>query len=409
MRAELSLTALKTLHPDMVLNRNTAILFIAQCMFVSSTVLMVTVGGIVGSELAPAPTLVTLPMSLMVVGTALTTIPASLAMQRFGRRAGFTFAAGLGLGACLLSVSAVSSDNFVIFCAAAVLVGMTVAFSQQFRFAAAESVPLKKVSQAISFILLGSIGGAFLGPELVSRSPQWTPDQPFRAAFLAAAGCYAVALIALSGFRSSTGHATVAQDVEPPRSLLAIFALPVVTAAVLGGMVGQGVMTFVMTATPVSMHVVDGHTLADTAAVIRAHVLAMYLPSLFSAVLISWLGVRLVMFFGVLALMAAVTVGLLGHEYLHYFGALVLLGVGWNFLFVGGTTMLVGAYRPAERFRVQALNDFSVFGVAALASLLGGAILLQFGWQTVLLASLAPLVLIVVALIRIPRSPTENP
>jgi MFS family permease len=196
----------------------------------------------------------------------------------------------------------------------------------------------------------------------------------------------------------------VAQDDQGPRPLLAIIALPVVLAAVLGAMVGQGVMTFVMTATPVSMHVVDGHTLADTAAVIRAHVIAMYLPSLFSALLIGWLGVRLVMFLGVLALIAAVMVGLRGHEFLHYLGSLTLIGIGWNFLFVGGTTMLVSAYRTSERFRVQALNDFSVFGVAALSSLLGGAILLQFGWQTVLLASLAPLLLIVIALIRIPRS-----
>jgi MFS family permease len=388
----------------MVLNRNTSILFVAQCMFVSSTVLMVTVGGIVGTELAPAPVLVTLPLSLMVVGTALTTIPASLTMQRFGRRAGFVFAACVGLCACLLSVTAVSSANFVIFCAAAVLVGMTVAFSQQFRFAAAESVPLEKVSQAISFILLGSIGGAFLGPELVSRSPEWTPDQPFKGAFLAAAGCYLMALVVLIGFRPGAGFSAVAQDDQGPRPLLAIIALPVVLAAVLGAMVGQGVMTFVMTATPVSMHVVDGHTLADTAAVIRAHVIAMYLPSLFSALLIGWLGVRLVMFLGVLALMTAVMVGLRGHEFLHYAGSLVLIGIGWNFLFVGGTTMLVSAYRTSERFRVQALNDFSVFGVAALSSLLGGAILLQFGWQTVLLASLAPLLLIVIALIRIPRS-----
>lgn len=186
---------------------------------------------------------------------------------------------------------------------------------------------------------------------------------------------------------------------------MSILLLPVVTAAVLGGMVGQGVMTFVMTATPVSMHVVDGHSLADTAAVIRAHVVAMYLPSLFSGLLIGWIGVRQVMLLGVVALGATVAMGLAGHEYLHYWGALVLLGVGWNFLFVGGTTLLVGAYRSEERFRVQGINDFSVFGISALASLLGGAVLLQLGWETVLFTALVPLGVMVLVLMRIPSRP----
>lgn len=390
----------------MLLNRNTAVLLCAQCLFVSGTVLMVTVGGIVGSGLSPSPMLATLPMSLMVVGTALTTVPASLGMQRFGRRAGFTFAAALGIGACQLAVLALTRSSFVLFCAAAGLVGATVAFSQQFRFAAAESVHPGKVSQAVSLILLGSIGGAFLGPELVARSPQWTPEQPFRGAFFAASACYASALLILSAFRSTLHTETDSgAQLAAPRPLLAILVLPIVTAAVLGGMVGQGVMTFIMTATPVSMHVVDGHSLADTAAVIRAHVIAMYLPSLFSGVLISWIGVRQVMFLGILALGATIALGMLGHEYLHYWGALVLLGIGWNFLFVGGTTLLVGAYRPAERFRMQALNDFSVFGISALASLLGGAVLLQLGWETVLIAATAPLAIMVLALVRIPRRP----
>jgi MFS family permease len=164
-------------------------------------------------------------------------------------------------------------------------------------------------------------------------------------------------------------------------------------------------MPFIMTATPVSMHVVDGHSLADTAEVIRAHVLAMYIPSLFSGLLIAWIGVRRVMFFGVAALLATVGLGMLGHQFLHYWSALVLLGIGWNFLFVGGTTLLVGAYRPSERFRVQAVNDFSVFGISALASLMGGAVLLQFGWETVLIASVVPLLVMVVALLRIPGRP----
>ncbi len=387
----------------MLLNRNTAVLFIAQCMYVSGTVLMVTVGGIAGSSLSPTPVLATLPMSLMVVGTALATIPASLSMQRFGRRAGFAASAVLGIAACQLAVYALQVESFVLFCVAGTLIGITVAFSQQFRFAAAESVPFSMVSKAVSLILVGSIGGALLGPELAARSPEWTPEQPFRGAYLAATGLYLLAFLALLVFQNPApvddgdGEAG-----DSHRSLLSILLLPVVTAAVLGGMVGQGVMTFIMTATPVSMHVVDGHSLAATAEVIRAHVLAMYIPSLFSGALIGWIGVRRVMFLGLAALAATVGLGMLGHQFMHYWGALVLLGIGWNFLFVGGTTLLVGAYRPSERFRVQAVNDFSVFGISALASLMGGAVLLQFGWESVLVASLVPLLLMVAALLRIP-------
>jgi len=372
-------------------------------MFVSGTVLMVTVGGIAGSALSPTPVLATLPMSLMVVGTALTTVPASLGMQRFGRRTGFACSALLGIGACQLAAHALEAGSFVLFCVAGALIGATVAFSQQFRFAAAESVPVPLVSRAVSLILLGSIGGALIGPELAARSPQWTPEQPFQGAYSAATAAYLFAFVVLLLFRNRAPEEGTEGETEAgPRRLLALIVLPIVTAAILGGMVGQGVMTFIMTATPVSMHVVDGHSLANTAEVIRAHVLAMYLPSLFSGALIGWIGTRQVMFLGLAALLATIGLGMLGHQFMHYWGALVLLGVGWNFLFVGGTTLLVGAYRPSERFRVQAFNDFSVFGVSALASLLGGAVLLELGWETVLIAATVPLVVMLLVLFRIP-------
>lgn len=399
-------TAATFIHKDpllLLLNRNTAVLIVAQCMYVSGTVLMVTVGGIAGSTLSPTPVLATLPMSFMVVGTALATVPASLGMQRFGRRAGFTASALLGITACQLAAYALNAESFALFCLAGGLIGVTVAFSQQFRFAAAESVQLSLVSKAVSLILLGSIGGALLGPELAARSPEWTPEQPFQGAYLAATVTYGLAFLALLAFRNPAPSSGGGGDEEGSRrSILSIVLLAVVTAAILGGMVGQGVMTFIMTATPVSMHVVDGLSLADTAGVIRAHVLAMYLPSLFSGALISWIGVRQVMLLGVVAFAATVGLGMLGHQFMHYWGALVLLGMGWNFLFVGGTTLLVGAYRASERFTVQAVNDFSVFGISALASLMGGAVLLQFGWETVLIASTVPLLVIVAALLRIP-------
>lgn len=384
--------------------RNVLLLFLAQVVFVSGSVLTVTIGGIVGSRLAPTPALATLPVSLMVVGTALATVPATLLMQRFGRRIGFTGAAGLAMGAALLAASALDAGSFALFCAATAGVGASLAFSQQFRFAAAESVAPERAGQAISFILLGSIGGALLGPELAARGQLLVPELPFRGAALALAGLFAVAagiLLALA----PTRRIDAATDARPPRPLGEMIRSPLFLVAVAGGVVGQGVMTFVMTATPVSMHVMDGHSMADTAGVIRAHVIGMYLPSLASAALIARFGPIRLMVVGVGAMLATLAIGFSGQAVLHYWWALVLLGIGWNFLFVGGTTLLVRTYRPSERFRAQAVNEASVFGVSALASLLAGTLMAEIGWTRLLIVALPFVLAMGVALLLHLRRP----
>ncbi len=377
---------------------NLTLYFLAQVIFVSGSVLIVTLGGIVGSELAPHPSLATLPPSLMVVGTALATVPAALLMQRIGRRFGFASGAVLAAGGALLAALGLEIKSFALFTAAVGLIGATLAFSAQFRFAAAESVAPEKAGWAISIILLGSIGGAVIGPELATRSPGWIEGQPYQGALLAMAGLYALAASLLLLTRNPAPVSDAANR-EPGRPLLAIAAQPAFVVAVLAGVIGQGVMIFIMTATPISMHVVDGHSIDDTARVIQAHVVAMYLPSLASAPLIQRFGTHKLMTAGAVALSATVAVGLAGHELMHYWWALVLLGVGWNFLFVGGTTALVATYRPAERFRAQALNDFSIFGASALASLMAGALLHGFGWSAVLLSTLPALGLMLLAVI----------
>ncbi len=377
---------------------NLTLYFLAQVIFVSGSVLIVTLGGIVGSEMAPHPSLATLPPSLMVVGTALATVPAALLMQRIGRRYGFASGALLAAGGALLAVLGLEIKSFALFTAAVGLIGATLAFSAQFRFAAAESVAPERAGWAISIILIGSIGGAVIGPELATRSPDWIQGQPYQGALLAMAGLYALAaaLLLLTRNPAPVGDAA---NREPGRPLLEIAAQPAFAVAVLAGVIGQGVMIFIMTATPISMHVVDGHSIDDTARVIQAHVVAMYLPSLASAPLIERFGAHKLMTAGAVALSATVAVGLAGHELMHYWWALVLLGVGWNFLFVGGTTALVATYRPAERFRAQAFNDFSIFGASALASLMAGALLHGFGWSAVLLSTLPALGLMLLAVI----------
>ena len=369
--------------------RNLPLYFLAQLVFTSGTILVVTLGGIVGNEMAPDPALATLPLSFMVVGTAAATIPTALLMQRVGRRNGFALGGLLAVGSALLAALALEIGHFGLFTAACCLIGTTLAFAAQLRFAAAESVASERAGAAVSVILLGSIGGALIGPELAMRSPQWTPAQPYQGALFALAALYLLAGALLACTRDR--KVSVEEQRSGGRPLAAIVRQPAFLVAVMAGVVGHGAMVFIMTATPISMHVIDGHGLDDTARVIQAHVVAMYLPSLASAFLVSKLGARRLMACGVVAMLATVAIGVAGREIMHYWWALVILGIGWNFLFVGGTTALVATYRPVERFRAQAVNDFSIFGASALASLSAGVLLHGFGWSVVLLAALPAL------------------
>ena len=378
--------------------RNLALYFLAQVVFASGTTLVVTLGGIVGNDIAASPALATLPLSFMVVGTAAATLPTAMLMQRIGRRKAFCAGACLAVMAALLAALALQLANFALFTVACCFIGSTMAFAAQLRFAAAECVDAERAGSAVSIILLGSIGGALIGPELATRSVEWTPERPFLGALLALAALYGFAVLLLACSKDQVPRAEAgAGDFGSGRPLRAIARNPAFLVAVLAGVVGQGAMVFIMTATPVSMHVFDGHGLEDTARVIQAHVVAMYLPSLASAFLVRHLGPRKMMVMGVVAMLITVAIGLAGRALLHYWWALVILGVGWNFLFVGGTTALVATYRREERFRAQGANDFSVFGVSAVASLSAGVLLHEFGWSTLLLSTLPALALMLFA------------
>ena len=386
------------LYAPRMMHRNLAFYFLAQVVFVSGTTLILTLGGIVGSTLAPSPALATLPLSFMVVGTAAATVPTAMLMERFGRRKAFCFGSCLAVVSALLGALSLQLDHFILFTAACCLIGSTLAFSAQLRFAAAECVADERAGSAVSIILLGSIGGAVIGPELATRSAAWTPAQPYQGALLALAALYVLAIALLACTKDGVAHGTTG-NVGDGRSLRSIVCRPNFVVAVLAGVVGQGVMVFIMTATPISMHVVDRYSLEETARVIQAHVVAMYLPSLASAFLIRSLGPHKLIAVGVVAMGVTVAMGLAGRTLLHYWWALVILGIGWNFLFVGGTTALVATYQPMERFRAQGVNDFSVFGMSALASLSAGILLHAFGWATVLLSTLPALTLMLLAML----------
>ena len=380
--------------------RNIVLLTLCQMISATGSIVLVTLGGIIGSRLTDQPALATLPISLMVVSVAATTVPATLLMRAIGRRAGFALASVSSVSALLLAFYALAAASFPLFCASAAVFGINLAFTQQYRFAAAESVEPEYAARAISMVLVGAIGGALVGPELVRLGQHAIENVQYAGTLAFLALLYLVqALLFL--FLGPLRQYSPGVHAAGSRALGSIVRQPLFVVAVLGGTAAYGTMTLIMTATPLSMHINDGFTLDETAQIIRAHVLGMYVPSLFSGLLIERFGLRRMMAVGAAALLASCFVGLQGHSMMHYGVALVLLGLGWNFLYVGGTTMLTLSYSMAERFKAQAVNEFMVFGTSAAASLLAGTILHLYGWAPLVLAPLPLLIAILAGLVAV--------
>jgi MFS family permease len=383
--------------------RNLSLLVVCQLISTSGSIVMVMLGGIIGSSLTTNKAFATLPLSMMVVAVAATTIPATMLMRKIGRRKGFALASLSSVFGLALAIYALKVESFPIFIIAVMIFGINMAFTQQYRYFAAESVETKYVPRAISLVLVGSIGAAFVGKELATRGQFWIEEIQFAGTMLVLAGMFVLQALLFFAMAPAREHddGKVQQSERP---LGEIVCQPVFIVAVLGATAGFGLMTLVMTATPLSMHVNDGYSLEQTATVIQAHVLGMYVPSLVAGFLIERIGVARMMFVGALGLLAACIVGLQGHAVLHYWWALVLLGVGWNFLYVGGTTMLTYTYSMAERFRAQAVNEFLVFGTSATASLLAGTVMYFYGWGTLMLIPMPFLIIICIALIAVRRN-----
>ena len=384
--------------------KNLTLLVVCQLISATGSISMVTLGGIIGSSLAASKAWATLPLSLMVVSIAATAIPATALMHRIGRSRGFALASLAAVVATLVGCVALYAASFWLFVLAAVLFGVNMAFTQQYRYAAAESVPARYVPRAISFVLVGSIGGAFLGPEVVIRAENLVPDVPHAGTMVVLAVLFFLQALLFLRLKNLVHESETAVEISD-RPLKEIVLQPVYVVAVLGGAAGWGLMTLVMTATPLSMHVNDGFSLEATAGVIRAHVLGMYAPSLLSGFLIERFGVSRLMFTGALLLFGTSIVGLQGHTFMHYWWALVLLGVGWNFMYVGGTTMLTYTYSMAERFRAQAVNEFVVFGASATASLLAGTVMHFLGWFWLMWIPIPFLLVIGIAILFVRRDP----
>lgn len=374
--------------------RTLLVLGLAQCFGQTAAPTFVLVSGLVGARIAPSMEWATLPMALMVVGTAVFAIPASLFMARFGRKSGFLAATLYAVLGGLLAAWAVSIEDFYLFCFAAFMVGNYLAFLQQFRFAVAESVPAEDVPKSISFLMLAGIVAAFLGPEMASQLSHHDSVPMFSGSFIGLSVMLLVSFLVLLFFyqnvvpnETGVGHGG--------RPLSEIVRQPKLILAVASAAAGWSIMSLIMTATPVSMHEMDHHSLHDTKWVIQSHILAMFVPSLFSGLLVARFGAIKIIMAGMLLMFACLVAGYDQPLLMHYWVSMVLLGVGWNFLFLGGTTLLTECYRLEERFKVQAMNDFLVFGLQAFGSLGAGWLLANLGWNGVILLAMPWLLLLV--------------
>jgi MFS family permease len=378
--------------------RNLWVLSVAQFFAISGTTIFFTYGGLIGADLAPRAGLSTLPLALAIVGTALSSLPAALVMQRVGRRSAFMISATFASIAALYCAYSIAHHDFTGYCIAALLFGANMAFVQQYRFAAIELLTPDQATRAITSIMIATLIAVIVWPEVGSRVRLMGGLPEFTGTFIVVAALYWIAIAILTALPPMT--TTKHDQASSSRSLWQTINNTRILVAILAGICSYGVMSFIMVATPISMHMLDEMSVEQTKQVISLHLVAMYLPSLFSSWLVRTFGHRLLMLVGVICMSICVAMSLiLGHHFMHYLSALALLGIGWNLLFVSGTTLLTSSYAPSDRFRVQGLNDMMVFGTQALVSVASGPVLLILGWEQLNLLSIPLLLLMLLGIV----------
>ena len=384
-----------TATPSSFQARNLSLLVAAQALGGASPPIIISLGGLVGQQLSSNPTATTLPVSIYQLGLALSTLPAAWLMQRLGRRWAYVLGAVLGVVSGIIAAQGIAQSDFVTFCIGTALAGFYAACVQSYRFAAADAVGAPHLqAKAISHIMVGGLIAAIIGPQVVIWTRDALPATPFAGSFYSQAALAALALPILLLLRLPAPQKQVIAGTARP--LKAIAATPQFIEAAAAGVVSYGLMAFLMTAAPMAM-VGCGHSVGEAALGIQWHVLAMFGPSFFTGRLIGRFGQRKITALGLVMIAASGLLALMGEGLSEVWGSLILLGVGWNFGFIGATAMLTACYTPAERTKVQALNDFLVFGTVAIASFGSGQLLHSVGWSGINIG-MQPLVVIVLAI-----------
>lgn len=373
---------------------NVVRLAVAQALAGANSTVVYATGAVIGNMLAPDKALATLPISIFVVGMAACTLPAGIVAQRHGRRAAFLAGTACGVLVGLLGALAVVLGSFWLFCLATFFGGAYAAVVLSFRFAAADCAPAQRRPRALSAVMAGGVAAGVIGPQLVTHTMTLWPPHLFAATYLAQAAVAAVSALILLGVRLPMPTAATGQ--AGGRPLGAIARQPRFVIAVVCGVVSYLLMNFLMTAAPLAMQMCGLSQEASNLG-LQWHVIAMYAPSFFTGRLITRFGAPRVVAAGLALTAASAAVGLTGVDVAHFWLTLVLLGLGWNFGFVGASAMVLDCHAPEERARVQSLNDFLVFGTMAFGSFLSGGLLTSYGWTTVLWLSFVPLAAAVVA------------
>ncbi|HRO57971.1 MAG TPA: MFS transporter [Burkholderiaceae bacterium] len=367
----------------------------AQALAGANSVVVYATGAIIGHMLAPDKSLATLPVSIFVVGMAACILPSGAIARRHGRRAAFLAGTGAGVLAGLLAALAVVLGSFWLFCLATFFGGAYAAVVLSFRFAAADGVSPGMRARALSFVMGGGVVAGVIGPQLVTYTMYLWPAHLFAATFVAQAAVAALSAFVLIGVRLPM---PTADEIAGGRPLATIARQPLFVTAVISGAVSYLLMNFLMTAAPLAMQMC-GHSQESANLGLQWHVIAMYAPSFFTGRLITRFGAGRVVMAGLLLTGASAAVGLTGLDVAHFWLTLVLLGIGWNFGFVGASALVLECHRPEEKTRVQSLNDFVVFATMAVGSFASGGLLAAYDWDTVLWVSFLPLIVAVATLL----------
>lgn len=370
------------------LPRNIWLLFMAQPLAMAASPVIVFIGAILATNMIDDPSLATLPITMMILGIASASIPAALIAKRKGRKFATLTGFSCSLLASVVALTSAKIASFELFVFASLLFGISAAFTQQIRFAAIESTQnIDDVPKVLSILMLSGLFAAFLGPEIALAAKDLI-SSPFGYAgsFLVLGILVILAMVIMLGFKNPIINESI--NSGSARPLSQIIKQPIFIIAILAGTIGYALMSYLMTATPISMHNMHGHSLQETKWVIQSHIAAMFLPSLFTAWLVKKLGLKSLLLAGTLIYAAVAIIALSGQQAIHYWWALILLGIGWNFLFLTGTSLLPLCYSNSERHKVQALNDFILFGFQAIASLMAGWVLFNAGWHFVILSSM---------------------
>ena len=380
------------------MNKNLWIITVSQIFSFTPAPVNVFLSGIIGSTLSPVKYLQTFPTSLMIVGIAVFSFFAAKIMSKIGRKAGFLYAAIFNSLSALLAAFAVWDKNFYLFCLACFFIGNGMSFTHQYRFAAAESVEKSFIPKALSIIMLATIFSALLGPNIANFNKDLINEHLYVGSYLSLAALTSVPIIFLI-FYSPKIESPGTKEYNG-RSYFKLISQPRFLQAVVSAAFAYAVMSFLMTATPINMHVMENYSLNKTGIVIQLHIVSMFLPSLVTGNLIKKFGHSKIIYAGVGSFILTILLSFMEPSFFNYLFALIFLGIGWNFLYLSGTGLLVLSYKEEEKFKAQGFNDIVVFSIQALASLSAGYMLSVTSWKVMNLIAIPFLILIIYSSIR---------